>query len=171
MSGWKVALVVAVAKNGVIGAKQTMPWRLATDLRRFKAITMGRPVIMGRKTFQSIGRPLPGRLNVVVSRGGFSCEGVVVAPDLSEALAAAHERAPGEVFVIGGGQIYEAALPIADRLYVTHVDAEPVGDTHFPVIDARVWETVSSESVPAGEKDTYPTRFVIYDRRQEDTIV
>lgn len=170
MTEWTVALIVAVASNGVIGAGQAMPWRLATDLRRFKAITMGRPVIMGRKTFQSIGRPLPGRRNVVISRGGFSHDGVVVSADMSAALSQAREGAPGEIFIIGGGQIYEAAMPMAQRLYVTHVDAEPAGDTYFPPIDAELWRAVSSEDVPAGEADTYATRFVIYDRRPADTI-
>lgn len=170
MTGWTTAIIVAVARNGVIGAAQDMPWQLSTDLKRFRSITMGRPVIMGRKTFQSIGRPLPGRLNIVVSASGFDHEGIVVAPDMESALESAREAEPGEVFIIGGGQIYAAALSLAERLYVTHVEAEPDGDTHFPVIDDSLWMERSSEHIPAGERDTYPTRFVIYDRRTSDTI-
>lgn len=171
MSDIAVALVAAVAANGVIGADGGMPWRLSSDLRRFKALTLGHPVVMGRRTFESIGKPLPGRLNVVVSRdGGITGPDVIVAPSPEAALAraAAAARAAGldTVFVIGGGTIYAAAMPEADRLHITHVEAEPGGDTHFPPIDPALWEPIAEERVPAGDRDTAPTRYVVYKRRQ-----
>ena len=154
MSDIAVALVAAVAANGVIGADGGMPWRLSSDLRRFKALTLGHPVVMGRRTFESIGKPLPGRLNVVVSRdGGITGPDVIVAPSPT-------------VCVIGGGTIYAAAMPAADRLHITHVEAEPGGDTHFPPIDPALWEPTAEERVPAGDRDTAPTRYVVYKRRQ-----
>ncbi len=165
----KLALVVAVAENGVIGRAGGLPWRLSTDLKRFKAITMGKPIIMGRKTWESIGRPLPGRLNLVVTRDKtYRAEGATTAASLEEALEAARTRAGegSEICVIGGGGIFREAMTRADRLYVTHVDAMVEGDVFFPKIDTGVWQPVSTESVPAGEKDIYPTRYVVYERRQ-----
>lgn len=169
MSTPLIALVVAVADNGVIGAAGAMPWRLATDMKRFRTLTMGKPVVMGRKTFASIGKPLAGRTNIVVTRQrGFAAEGVTVAASLEEALAAGAkagaESGVGEVMVIGGGEIYALAMPHADRLYVTHVHVQPEGDATFPPIDAAHWRRSSGEDVPAGEKDTAATTFVTYDR-------
>ena len=163
-----VSIIAAVAENGVIGADGAMPWRLSTDMKRFRLLTMGKPVIMGRKTFESIGKPLAGRLNVVVTGNpGFRADGIAVVPNLEAALALATDRAAeaGEVVVIGGGQVYAAAMDLAARLYITHVTAEPVGDVHFPDIDPAVWRPVSQEEVPAGERDTAATRFVVYERR------
>ncbi len=164
----KTVLVVGIAQNGVIGFDEAMPWQLSTDLKRFKAITMGKPVIMGRKTFQSIGKPLPGRLNVVVSRSGFMAEGVELAGNLDEAIEISQKWAKKndaeEICVIGGGEIYRQSLPHADRLYVTHILAEPVGDTNFPPIDESDWRVLSREHVPKGEKDSAETIFVIYER-------
>ncbi|UUP16101.1 dihydrofolate reductase [Nitratireductor thuwali] len=162
-----IALVVAMAENGVIGREGGLPWRLSTDLKRFKAVTMGKPVIMGRKTWESIGRPLPGRLNIVISRDpAYVAEGAEVVPSLDAGLALAEERAAGadEICVIGGGEIFREALEHSDRLYVTHVLADVTGDAHFPPIDSTHWEAVSTEDVPAGEKDVYPTRYVVYQR-------
>jgi dihydrofolate reductase len=164
-----VALVAAVAENGVIGAAGAMPWRLATDMKRFRVLTMGKPVIMGRKTFASIGKPLAGRTNIVVTRRrDFAADGVLVAASLDEALAAGAEAAgetgAGEVMVIGGGEIYALAMPHADRLYITQVHARPEGDAHFPPIDPATWRAVAREEVPAGEKDTASTTFVTYER-------
>lgn len=169
MSAPLIALVVAVADNGVIGAEGAMPWRLATDMKRFRTLTMGKPVVMGRKTFASIGKPLAGRVNIVVTRQrGFAAEGVTVAASLEAALAAgakaAVEEGAGEVMVIGGGEIYALAMPHANRLYVTHVHAKPGGDATFPPIDPARWRRSSSEEVPAGEKDTAATTFVTYER-------
>jgi len=170
VSAIRVALIAAVARNGVIGADGAMPWRLSSDLRRFKALTLGHPVVMGRRTFESIGRPLPGRANIVVSRSeGFAPDGVTVAPSLEAGLDAARRLAEASgadtVFVIGGGEIYRAALPVADRLFLTHVEAEPDGDTRFPDIDAEAWVAIAEEHLAAGATDSAATRFVSYERR------
>jgi dihydrofolate reductase len=167
--GPELLLVAAVARNGVIGRDGGMPWRLPSDLRRFRAATMGLPVIMGRATFESIGRPLDGRTNVVVTRDrAYRADGVTVVHDTDAALSAAREAAAltgaPSVAVIGGGTLYEAFLPAADRLLITHVDAEPDGDTRFPAIDPAVWTCVSREALPRGEKDSTDTVFAEYRR-------
>ena len=164
-----VFIVAAVARNGVIGNHGEMPWRLSTDLKRFKRLTMGKPVIMGRKTFEAIGKPLSGRTNIVVSRSpGFSADGVVGALGLDQAIVIGRDEAArnqqDEVAVIGGGEIYDAAIGLTDRLYITHVEASPEGDTRFPPIDPAVWRPISSERVPAGEKDSEATTFAVYER-------
>ena len=169
MNDIPVSIIAAVARNGIIGSEGTMPWQLSTDLRRFKALTLGKPVVMGRLTFESIGRPLPGRENFVVSRRqGYRPERVTVVASLEAALAearsAARRTGAGEVFVIGGGAIYEAALPLVDRLHITHVAAEPEGDTRFPAIDPAAWVRVAEEHVPAGERDTAATLYAVYER-------
>ena len=165
-----VSMHVAVAANGVIGRDGRLPWRLSTDLKRFKADTMGKAVVMGRKTFDSIGRPLPGRQNIVLTRdGAFGRDGVDVVRSLDEALRLAQVRGrcmPGEAeaCVIGGGEIFREAMPIADWLHVTHVLAEIDGDTFLPAIDPALWQPVQAIEVPAGEKDSHPTRHVVYQR-------
>ena len=163
-----IALVAAVAQNGVIGMDGGMPWRLSSDLKRFKRDTMGKPVIMGRRTFQSIGKPLPGRLNLVVSRSGFEADGVetfaTLAAAIDRASEWAQENGAEEICIIGGGQIYRESVDKADRLYITHVLAEPEGDTHFPEIEQSKWRPVSRESVPKGDKDEAETLYVIYER-------
>jgi len=166
-----IAIYVAIAENGVIGREGGLPWRLSSDLKRFKADTMGKPIIMGRKTWEGIGRPLPGRLNIVVTRDpAFRAEGAETMRSLDEAIVLA--RAQGrcmagadEICVIGGGEIYRQALPLADRLYVTHVLAKVDGDTRFPEIDSDVWQAVRVIDTPAGEKDSHPTRYTVYERR------
>ncbi len=165
-----VVIVAAIAANNVIGADGDMPWRLSTDLKRFKSITMGKPVIMGRKTFESIGRPLPGRANIVVTRRqDYAPEGVETAASLEEAIRIGADRALSNgadtLCVVGGGEIYGLAMPLADRLHITHVLCEPDGDTVFPVINPELWAPVHEKRVEAGEKDTYPTRYVIYDKK------
>ncbi|HVW56628.1 MAG TPA: dihydrofolate reductase [Rhizobiaceae bacterium] len=166
-----IAIYVAIAENGVIGRDGGLPWRLSSDLKRLKADTMGKPIIMGRRTYDSIGKPLPGRLNIVVTRNrDWGAEGVEAAASLDEAIRLAEDRAhsmPGadEIIILGGGMLYAEALVVTDKLYVTHVLASVDGDTTFPEIDPAVWEIVSSLNVPAGEKDDYPTRHVIYRRR------
>ncbi len=169
MNQARLSLIVAVAKNGVIGAGNQIPWRLSTDMKRFKSITMGKPVIMGRKTYESIGKPLPGRHNIVVSRDrNFSPDGVDVVPSFEAALATAREALDlndsEEIMVIGGGEIYRIAIELADRLYMTLVDAEPEGDTYFPTIDQASWRAISSEQTAAGPKDNAATTFIVYDR-------
>ncbi|HWJ73399.1 MAG TPA: dihydrofolate reductase [Kaistia sp.] len=165
----RLSIIAAVAENGIIGAGGAMPWKLSTDLRRFRSITTGKPVIMGRKTFASIGRALPNRVNIVVSHdAAFNPEGVVVVPTLEAAISAAIAAAAAsdtvEAVVIGGGEIYRAFLPQADRLYITHVEAAPEGDVSFPPIEPANWRAISSEAVPAGPADSAATRFTVYER-------
>jgi dihydrofolate reductase len=167
----RVAIVAAVGKNGVIGAAGALPWRVRADLRRFRALTMGKPVVMGRKTFESIGRPLDGRDNIVVTRRkGFAPEGVLVADSVAAAIVLAKRcaaaRGVDEVYVVGGGELYAQALPLADRLYVTHVSAEPEGDAVFPAIAASEWVEVSREEVPFSEGDTASATRSVYERRR-----
>lgn len=171
MSAVRKVIVVAVSRNGIIGRDGDMPWRLSTDLKRFKALTLGKPVIMGRKTFQSIGKPLPGRTNVIVTRDTSYHPGdVAVANSLDDAIAQASEVALGdgldEICIIGGGEIYRQAIEGADTLHVTHVEADVDGDTAFPEIDPSIWIADTEIMVPAGERDSLPTRFVTYKRRQ-----
>lgn len=166
-----VALIAAVAQNGVIGAGNAIPWRLPSDFAHFKRTTMGKPLVMGRRTFESIGRPLPGRTNIVVSRrADYHPEGVVVFDSLDAALAFARAVASGdgveEVMVGGGGEIYRAAMPVADRLYISHVDLEPEGDAYFPAIDMDGWELVDTPHVQRDPRDTATYRVNVYARRR-----
>lgn len=158
-----LSIIAAIARNGVIGRGNALPWHLPADLRHFKTVTMGRPVIMGRRTHESIGRPLPGRLNIVVSRNpDFRAEGCTVVASLADALQAASGAA--EVFVVGGAQLYAEALPRADRLYLTRVEAEVEGDTWFPAFDAGAWRTVSSDMGAPDGKNPLPHRFEVLER-------
>lgn len=162
-----VEIVVAMGRNRVIGRDGDMPWRLPTDLRHFKARTLGNPIIMGRKTFESIGRALPGRTNIVITRNpDFAAPPVLVAGSPGRALdRAAAERDANAISVIGGGRIYEQMIEMADRLVVTHVLASPEGDVEFPAIDPTVWcETERSEPIQA-EGDSHAIEFAIYERR------
>ncbi|OYQ30150.1 diacylglycerol kinase [Sandarakinorhabdus cyanobacteriorum] len=162
-----VTIVVARAKNGIIGNKGALPWHLPADLKRFKAITVGKPVVMGRKTFESIGKPLPGRQNIVMTRDpAWTADGVTVVPNLAEAVAAAglDPRVRGDLMIIGGAEIYALALPIATRIELTEVDAEPVGDTILPPFDASRWREVARVAHPAeGERPGFV--FVTLERR------
>ena len=165
-----VALVVAVANNGVIGNSGGMPWRMSSDLRYFKALTMGKPLVMGRKTFESIGRPLPGRPNIVISRqSGFAPSGVDVVSSLEEGIQRgcqlAREMDANEIMVIGGGQIYAQAMAQAQRIYLTEILLEVEGDTRFGPVDSAVWEEVSREHHVAGEHDSADYAFVVLERR------
>ncbi len=151
-----ISLVVAVSQNGVIGRDGGLPWHISSDLKRFKATTLGKPVIMGRKTWESLPRkPLPGRSNIVVTRShGYVAEGANVVHDAAAALAVAHAEAPGEICVIGGGEIYRMFLPLANRVYLTEVDVTVEGDTRFPVLAPAEWREVSREAVAAGPNDS-----------------
>ncbi len=169
MTAPRLCLIAAVAENGVIGRDNDMPWRLPSDLKHFKAVTMGKPVIMGRRTYNSIGRPLPGRDNIVVTRSAeFDPAQVHTAYSLDEAemLAEGFARARGvdEVFVIGGGQLYAETIGRAQRLYITEIALRPEGDTVFPAIDPAVWRESSREGPVQGEGDTAAMTFVVYER-------
>ena len=171
MSQAKIVLVVAVAQNGVIGRDGDLPWRLPSDLKRFKQLTLGKPVVMGRKTWDSIGRPLPGRPNIVVTRdASFAAPGATVVSSLDEGLAVAQREAEAlgvdEVCVIGGGQIYAQVFDRADILHVTRVEADVAGDTRFPAIDPAVFERVADEPIPQGEKDSHAMHFATWRRRK-----
>ena len=158
------SLVVAVAENGVIGRNNQLPWRLPEDLAYFKRVTMGHPIVMGRRTYESIGRPLPGRTNIVVTNNrDFQAPGCRVAHSLEEAWKAAGDA--GEVSIIGGTALFEATLPIADRIHLTEVQAEVEGDTFFPHFDRRDWRETEVMRHPADARHTYPFRIVVLDRR------
>ena len=154
----RVVVIAAVARNGVIGRDNQLVWRLRSDLRRFRALTMGKPLLMGRKTFDSIGRPLPGRRTLVLTRDrGFAIEGVTAVHDWAEAVVAAGED---DLMVAGGAEIYALALPLADAIHLTEVEASPDGDTLFPPFDRGDFHEVARETHPAGEHDAYPFSFV-----------
>ena len=161
-----VTLIAAMAENRVIGKEGAIPWHLPDDLARFKSLTLGHPVVMGRKTFESIGRPLPGRRNLVISRNpGFKAPGIEVFSSIDEVLATLSEaESPEELMVIGGGHLYGQLLPRADRLYLTHIDLAVAGDTRFPAFDDEQWLLVESEAHPADEKNPHPYRFEIWQR-------
>jgi len=159
-----ISLIVAMAQNGVIGRDNSLPWRLPEDLKRFKAFTLGKPILMGRKTFESIGRPLPDRLNIVLTRDrGWSAAGVTVVHSVEAALAQA--AGSEELVAIGGAEIYRLLLPFARRIYLTHVHADVPGDTYFPEFDAAQWADVDSSAQPADERHAYPVTFVTLERR------
>jgi dihydrofolate reductase len=155
----RVAFVVAVSRNGVIGLDGTLPWRLSSDLRFFKTITMGKPLIMGRKTWESLPkRPLPGRDNIVITRQrGYTATGASVVADIEAALSKAamfaRRAKSDEIAVIGGGEIFRLLLPQADRIYLTEVDLDVQGDTFFPALDPTVWKEVGREKFARGEAD------------------
>jgi dihydrofolate reductase len=168
----RVSLIVAVAENGVIGREGGLPWRLSSDLKTFRRLTMGKPLIMGRKTFLSIGRPLDGRDNIVVTRDPFfEVAGVSACATVSEALTLARvlatTRGADEIMVIGGAAIYDAVMPVADRIYFTQVHAKLHGDRHFAALDKNVWQEVSREALPKGERDEHASTLIVYERKSE----
>jgi dihydrofolate reductase len=171
----RITLVVAVARNGIIGEHGSLPWRLPSELKRFKEITLGHPCVMGRKTFEGViaalGKPLPGRDNIVVTRNAaFAYRDVEVVGSIAAALALGRVRAEArgvdDVMVIGGGEVYAATLPLADRIYLTRVEAEVDGDTHFPELDAADWIEAAREAHRAGPRDTADFTIVTLDRRR-----
>lgn len=158
-----VSLVAAVAENGVIGRAGGLPWHLPDDLRWFKQLTMGHVVVIGRRTYESVGRPLPGRRWIVLSRDpGFRPTGAETAPDLGAALGRA---GAGETFVAGGATVYQAALPLADRIYLTVVHADVAGDTRFPPVNLDDWTLVNERSHSADERHAHAFTFRTYERR------
>lgn len=161
----RLTVIAAVADNGVIGRGNDIPWRLPEDWRRFKRTTMGHHLVMGRRTWESIGRPLPGRTTVVVSRGEPELpDEVDLAHSLDEALSLARGRGETECFVAGGAELYRRALPRADRLLLTRVHAAPEGDTRFPDWEPARWELVSRERHAADERHPFPFSFELYER-------
>lgn len=167
----KIALIVAMASNRVIGRDNQLPWHLPNDLKYFKATTLGKPVVMGRKTYESIGRPLPGRTNIVVTTNrAFRPEGVEVVHSVDEGLDLAQRvaKADGveELMVIGGAQLYEAVMPQVDRLYVTQVHAIVEGDALFPELEFSQWQELSCERHKAGDNNPYDYSFIAYQRRR-----
>jgi dihydrofolate reductase len=159
----RISLIVAMAKNGVIGADNRIPWHLPGELQIFKRVTMGHHIIMGRRTWESINRLLPGRTTVIVTRqSDYRVPGAMVVNSLDDAIARC--RGDEEIFVIGGADLFKAALPIASRLYLTTVDVEPAGDIVMPPIDWSEWCEATSESYAADERNPYAFRYAIYDR-------
>ncbi|MHB8062035.1 MAG: dihydrofolate reductase [Ruminiclostridium sp.] len=157
-----ISLIFAMGRNNALGYKNKMPWHLPADFAYFKRITMGQPVIMGRKTFESIGKPLPGRKNIVVTRStGFSHEGCIVVDSVDRAMEHSKDK---EAFIIGGAEIYSAFLPMADKLYITKIDNDFEADTYFPKIDYSQWKLVSSEPGVKDEKNPFDYKFLVYER-------
>jgi dihydrofolate reductase len=168
----EIVLVAAVAENGVIGRDNAIPWRLKSDQQRFKAITLNKPVVMGRKTFESLRRPLPGRTNIVVTRDpNYRAPGAVVTTSFENARAVAYgdalRRFATEIAVIGGAEVYAQWMAMATRLEITEVHARPEGDTHFASIDAVAWEEVARVGNPAGPDDSADFSYVTFRRRQQ----
>jgi dihydrofolate reductase len=159
-----ISLIVAMAQNGVIGRENSLPWRLPEDLKRFRSFTLGKPILMGRKTFESIGRPLPERTNLVLTRDRrWYAHGVIVVHSVAEALSQA--AASEELVAIGGAEIYRLLLPLARRMYLTHVHADVPGDITFPEFDSTQWADVECSSQPADDEHAYPLTFVTLERR------
>ena len=166
----RIAMIVGVAANGVIGSDQTIPWRIPSDMQFFRRTTMGKPVVMGRKQYETVGRPLPGRTNIVITRQpGYQPEGVIVVPSIDAALERARAVASAdgvdEIMIIGGGEIYAQLMDRADRLYVSHIDLAPEGDVRFPAIDPSIWDVVETPEVQPSDKDDAPYRVNVYARR------
>jgi dihydrofolate reductase len=161
----RISIIVAMARNRVIGAHGAIPWHLPDELKQFRRLTMDHHIIMGRKTWESIGRPLPGRTSVIVTRQrGYRAPDAVVASSLGDAIRACGNDS--EIFVIGGAELYQQALPLADRLYLTTVDAEIPGDTTMPEFDASDWRAVDATSHPADARHPYPFRCTVLERNR-----
>lgn len=166
----RIAMIAGVAENGVIGNDQTIPWRIPSDFAWFKRTTMGKPMVMGRKQFETVGKPLPGRTNIVITRQqGYQPEGVVVAHSIEEALERARAIAEldgvDEIMIIGGGELYAQLMDRADRLYITHIALEPAGDVRFPAISPDEWRVIDEPMVEASPKDDATYRVKVYERR------
>ncbi len=163
-------MIVAAAKNNVIGLNNKMPWHISGDLKYFKAQTLGKPIVMGRNTFESMGKPLPGRTSIVITRNqSYQVpEGVITARSLDEAIKIAKPIAQkdgvNEIMIIGGAQIYDIALPISDRLYITEIDASPKGDAYFPKFNKSEWQETSREMVESNTNDESDYAFVVWEK-------
>src|SRR5690606_32481107 len=162
-----VSIIVAASENNVIGRDNQLPWHLPADLKYFKQTTMGKPIIMGRKTFESLGKPLPARPNIVVTRQpNYARDGIIVTPSLHAAITAARAFGTEEILITGGAEIFKQAIPVlVQRIYLPRVHAEVEGDTCFPVFDREQWQLVSSQEHPADEKHAYAFTFEVYEVR------
>lgn len=162
----RILLIAAVANNGVIGKENDLVWRIPTDFKRFKALTSGNYILMGRKTFESLGKPLPNRTHLVITRNpNYSVpEGHHVFASVEDAFIYCNKIGVDDLYVIGGGEIYKQTISMADELVITEVDASPEGDAFFPEIDPKIWKEVSREEHPADEKNEFPFSFVDYER-------
>jgi dihydrofolate reductase len=159
-----LSIVVALTENNVIGTANALPWKMSDDLKRVKALTMGHHLIMGRKTFESIGRPLPGRTTVIITRQkNYQAEGCIVVYSINEAIEAA--RNDNEAFVFGGGEIFKEALPYVDRIYLTRLHTTINGDTFFPDISSEEWKVTDQNDFPADDKNQFPCTVFTYDRK------
>ena len=167
----RISMIAGVAENGVIGSNQAIPWRIPSDFAYFKRITMGKPMVMGRKQFETVGRPLPGRTNIIVTRQqGYRPEGTLVFATIDAALAEARKIAEAdgvdEIMIIGGGEIYAQLMGRADRLYISQVDLHPEGDVRFPAIAPEDWVVVDLPEVTSSAKDSATYRVKVYERRK-----
>jgi len=161
----KLSIIAAIGKNNELGGNNTLLWRLSDDLKMFKLLTMGHCIIMGRKTFESIGKPLPGRINIVVTTGFIDIEGIALAVDLNHAVEIARETGDNETFIIGGGQIFNYAIDLADTLYLTYVDAEfPEADIFLPPIAYNEWNEMESKSFSKNEKNEFDFQYKVFER-------
>ena len=162
----KVSLIVAASENNAIGKNNQLLWHLPNDLKFFKNTTWGMPVIMGRKTFEAVNKPLPGRFNIVITRQqGWNADGVIVAKDINDALQKASETNCKEIFIIGGGEIYKQAMEMADKIYLTRVHANIDGDTFFPVVDENKWQLTSNQEFAADEKHAFAYSFQVLTKK------
>jgi dihydrofolate reductase len=163
----RISLIVAMGENRVIGGNGHIPWRLPADFKHFKELTMGHPIVMGRKTFESIGKPLPGRTNIIITRdASYQREGIVSVASPGAAVAASGDATGGdEIFVIGGAEIYKLFLPQADKLYITKVDGDFKGDAFFPEWEKEEWQSVSSEEHKKDEKNLFDFAYLVYERK------
>lgn len=159
-----ISLIAAMDQNKLIGSNNELPWYLPADFKHFKEVTMGKPVVMGRKTFESIGKPLPGRKNIVISRSGFLADGVIVVDSIDKALQEAGFAE--EVMIIGGANIYSQVIKIADKMYLTMVDTSCEGDAWFPDFEESEWRVVSEQKIKADEKNNYDFDVLVYDRKE-----
>lgn len=161
-----ITLIVAKAKNNVIGKDNQLIWKISADLKRFKNLTSGHPILMGRKTFDSLGKPLPNRTHLIITRNAdFQVPvGHYAFPSVEDAFIFCNKTGVENLFIIGGGQIYQDTINLCDRLEITEVDAEPEGDTFFPEIDPKIWRETERENHPADEKNEFPFSFVTYEK-------
>ncbi|PSL30741.1 dihydrofolate reductase [Chitinophaga ginsengisoli] len=162
-----LSIIVAASENNVIGVNNHLPWHLPVDMKYFKDMTMGKPIVMGRKSFEELGRVLPGRPNIMITRqSDYKAEGLYIVPSLEAGIEKAKTFGTEEIFITGGGEIFKMALPIIDRLYLTRVHAEVSGDTYFPEFDPRGWKLVKNERHEKDEKHAYALTFQVWEREK-----